>query len=30
MSMVESIMLGAFAFGLIVYLGYTLLRPDRF
>ncbi len=30
MNVAESILLGAFALALIIYLGYTLLRPDRF
>jgi len=30
MNVAESILLGSFAFALIIYLGYTLLRPDRF
>lgn len=30
MSPVEALTLGAVAVALILYLGYTLLRPDRF
>jgi K+-transporting ATPase KdpF subunit len=30
MSSAEAVVLGALAVALVLYLGYTLLRPDRF
>ena len=30
MNVAEFVLLGAVALALLVYLGYTLLRPDRF